>query len=111
VNALAPAAAIRMNAELLGARADLLAPDAIAPVVADLAHQDCSLTGQILAAGGGQVAAVLMTETRGITVPDLTAETVRDRLAEILEPAGAVVPCHIGDQLRKLMSALEALPG
>ena len=48
VNAVAPAAATRMNARLLGERAALLAPDAIAPVVAFLAHRDCTLSGQIL---------------------------------------------------------------
>ena len=110
VNAVAPAAATRMNARLLGERAALLPPDAIAPVVAFLAHRDCTLSGQILSAGGGHVSAVLVSVTRGITDPHLSAETVRDRLEEILDPAGSVIPGHIGDDLKQLFAALEARP-
>ena len=110
VNAVAPAAATRMNARLLGERAALLPPDAIAPVVAFLAHRDCTLSGQILSAGGGHVSAVLVSVTRGITDPHLSAETVRDRLEEILDPAGSVIPRHIGDDLKQLFAALEAGP-
>ena len=109
-NAIAPAAATRMNADMLGEQAGLLGPEAIAPVVAFLAHRGCKVTGHILAAGGGHVAAVLVSETRGITERELTAETVRDRIAEILDPDDAIVPRHIGDQLRKLAAALHASP-
>jgi hypothetical protein len=48
--------------------------------------------------------------TRGITDPQLSAETVRDRLDEIFDPAGSFVPRHIGDDLRQLFAALEAGP-
>ena len=108
VNAVAPAAATRMNAPLLGERAALLSPDAIAPVVAFLAHRDCTLSGQILSAGGGHVSAVLVSVTRGITDPQLSAETVRDRLDEILDPEKSFVPRHIGDDLKQLFAAIEA---
>lgn len=110
-NAIAPAAATRMNADMLGEKAGLLGPEAIAPVVAFLAHRDCPVTGQVIAAGGGHVAAILISETRGITERSLTAETVRDRLAEILDPAEAIVPGHIGDELKKLIAALETAQG
>jgi hypothetical protein len=95
---------------MLGERAALLSPDAIAPVVAFLAHRDCALSGQILSVGGGHVSAVLLSVTRGITDPDLSAERVRDRLDEILDPAGAHVPRHIGDDLKQLFAAIEAGP-
>jgi NAD(P)-dependent dehydrogenase (short-subunit alcohol dehydrogenase family) len=111
VNAIAPAAATRMNADLLGDRAALLSPDSVAPVVAFLAHRDCTLSGQILSAGGGHVSAVLLSVTRGITDPELTAETVRDRLGEIFDPDGSIVPRHLGDELKKLLTALGAVPG
>lgn len=111
VNAIAPAAATRMNAELLGDRAALLSPDSVAPVVAFLAHRECTLSGQILSTGGGHVSAVLLSVTRGITDRQLTAETVRDRLGEIFDPGGSIVPRHLGDELKKLVAALEAGPG
>ncbi len=110
-NAVAPAAATRMNADMLGAQASLLGPEAIAPVVAFLAHRDCPVTGQIVAAGGGHVAAILISETRGITERDLSAETVRDRFAEILDSDRAIAPRHIGDELTKLTTALKTVQG
>jgi NAD(P)-dependent dehydrogenase (short-subunit alcohol dehydrogenase family) len=109
VNAVAPAAATRLNAEMLGDRAELLEPRHVAPVVAFLAHRECDLAGQILSAGGGHVSAVLLSVTRGITEADLSAEDVRDRLAEVLDPDDAIVPRHIGDDLKALFAALEAV--
>jgi len=111
VNAVAPAAATRMNADMLGDRAALIPPEAIAPVVAFLAHRDCTLSGQVLSVGGGHVSAVLTSVTRGITDAALSAETVRDRLAEIFDPQGAVIPRHIGDDLGQLFAALAAEGG
>jgi NAD(P)-dependent dehydrogenase (short-subunit alcohol dehydrogenase family) len=108
VNAVAPAAATRLNAELLGEKAALLDPAAVAPVVAYLAHPSCELTGQVLSAGGGHVAAVLVGLTAGITDSALTAETVRDSMDRILDPAGLTFPRHIGDDLRALFTSLEA---
>jgi NAD(P)-dependent dehydrogenase (short-subunit alcohol dehydrogenase family) len=105
-NLVAPAAATRMNAELLGDNAALLDPGYIAPVVAFLAHRDCMLSGQILSAGGGHVAAVLLSVTRGITDVGLTAESVRDRLEEIFSPTDAFVPRHLGDELKQLVAAI-----
>jgi NAD(P)-dependent dehydrogenase (short-subunit alcohol dehydrogenase family) len=105
-NAIAPAAATRMNADLLGDNAKLLDADHLAPVVAFLAHRDCTLSGQILTAGGGHVGAVLLSVTRGITDSALTAETLRDRIDEVLDPTDAFVPRHLGDELKALFATL-----
>jgi NAD(P)-dependent dehydrogenase (short-subunit alcohol dehydrogenase family) len=105
-NAIAPAAATRMNEDLLGDNARLLDPAHLAPVVAYLAHRDCTLSGQILTAGGGHVGAVLLSVTQGITDSTLTAETLRDRIDEVLDPEGAFVPRHLGDELKALFAAL-----
>ena len=51
-----------------------------------------------------------MSVTRGITDPQLSAETVRDRLDEILDPEKSFVPRHIGDDLKQLFAAIEAGP-
>ena len=58
--------------------------------------------------GGGHVSAVLVSVTRGITDPQLSAETVRDRLDEVLDPEKSFVPRHIGDDLKQLFAAIEA---
>jgi NAD(P)-dependent dehydrogenase (short-subunit alcohol dehydrogenase family) len=105
-NALAPAAATRMNADLLGDNARLLDPAHLAPVVAYLAHRACPLNGQILTAGGGHVGAVLLSVTRGITDRRMTAETLRDRIDEVLDPEGAFAPRHLGDELKALLAVL-----
>ena len=111
VNAVAPAAATRMNARLLGERAALPSPDAIAPVVAFLgAPRLHPVRPDPVRPGGGHVSAVLASVTRGITDPQLSAETVRDRLNEILDPAESFVPRHIGDDLKQLFAAIEAGP-
>ncbi len=107
VNAVAPAAATRMNADLLGERGALIEPRYIAPVVAYLAHRECELNGQVLSAGGGHVAAVLITLTSGITDSALAAEDIRDRLPEILSAEGASVPRHVGDELSRIFDAIE----
>jgi NAD(P)-dependent dehydrogenase (short-subunit alcohol dehydrogenase family) len=105
-NLVAPAAATRMNAELLGDNAALLSPDSIAPVVAFLAHPDCELSGQILSVGGGHVSAVLISVTKGITDRGLTAESLRDRIDEVFSTEGAFVPRHVGDELKQIVAAL-----
>lgn len=109
-NVLAPAARTRMTEELLGAVGDLLTPESVAPVVAYLAHRDCELNGHVLTVGGGHVAAVLLTVTRGITEANLTAESIRDRMAEILDPTDAFVPRHLGDEIKNLVAALGGVP-
>lgn len=105
-NAIAPAALTRMTEELLGDKGELLSPESIAPVVAFLASRECDLSGQILSVGGGHVAAVLVSETRGITEADLTAESVRDRVKEIFDTDGAFTPRNLGEELKELVSAL-----
>src|SRR5207302_1743280 len=58
VNAIAPMARTRMTESLIGRLADSLAPAPVSPVVAWLAHEDCTVTGEVLSCGGGRVARV-----------------------------------------------------
>jgi NAD(P)-dependent dehydrogenase (short-subunit alcohol dehydrogenase family) len=106
VNAISPMASTRMTRDLLGENGELLAPEQVSPVVAFLCHRDCHVTGQVLSVGGGHVSAVLTSVTRGVTERDLTAESVRDRLDEIFNPAGAIVPRHLGDELKMFVEAI-----
>jgi NAD(P)-dependent dehydrogenase (short-subunit alcohol dehydrogenase family) len=105
VNAISPGAGTRM----LDQTGDALSPDIIAymkqsmpprlaaPVAAYLAHESCSITGEILTAAGGIVNRLVVANTAGINDPDLTPETVAERLDEILavgnlEPAPLMMP-------------------
>ena len=108
VNAISPMASTRMTQELLGENGELLAPEQVSPVVAYLCHRECGISGQVLSVGGGHVSAVVTSVTRGITDPDLSAESVRDRLDEILDRDGAIVPRHLGDELKMFVEAIRA---
>ena len=106
VNAISPMASTRMTQDLLGENGELLAPEQVSPVVAFLCHRDCHITGQVLSVGGGHVSAVLTSVTRGITERDLSAESIRDRLDEIFNSAGAIIPRHLGDELKMFVDAI-----
>ena len=106
VNAISPMASTRMTQDLLGENGALLAPEQVSPVVAYLCHRACRISGQVLSVGGGHVSAVVTSVTRGITERDLSAESVRDRLDEILNLDAAIVPRHLGDELKMFVEAI-----
>lgn len=101
VNAVAPRGTTRAHApEILASvfeqPADSFArefftamrPELVAPVVAYLAHQSCTLDGEVLVAGAGQVRRLVVGETQGIVVPELTPEDVAMQLDAILDSTG-----------------------
>ena len=106
VNAISPMASTRMTQDLLGENGELLAPEQVSPVVAFLCHRDCRITGQVLSVVGGHVSAVVTSVTRRITERDLTAESIRDHLDEIFNSDGAIVPRHLGDELKMFVEAI-----
>jgi NAD(P)-dependent dehydrogenase (short-subunit alcohol dehydrogenase family) len=108
VNAISPMASTRMTQDLLGEAGELLAPDQVSPVVAYLCHRDCNVSGRVLSVGGGHVSAVVTSVTSGITEHELSAESVRDRLDEIFDLEGAIVPRHLGDELKMFVEAIRA---
>ncbi|HKE72634.1 MAG TPA: SDR family oxidoreductase [Acidimicrobiales bacterium] len=98
-NAIAPVAKTRMTEDILGPAADKLRPELITPVVAWLAHADCPVSGELYSCGGGRVARVFLGVSPGITDPDLTVETVRDRWDEIRDESGYEVPADLNAEL------------
>jgi NAD(P)-dependent dehydrogenase (short-subunit alcohol dehydrogenase family) len=105
-NAIAPLAKTRMTEDILGPIAEKVEPEQITPVVAYLAHEDVPVTGEIYSVGGGRVARVFVGVTPGIVDPQLTAEVVRDRFAEIRDESDYQVPGELNDELRIVMRAL-----
>lgn len=101
VNAVAPRATTRMSdsatlSKVFGVPADRmqamtpnLPPELVSAVVAFLAHESCQLTGEMLAAGGGQVQRLLFMETHGIYNAELTPEYIAANLNTLLDPLGA----------------------
>lgn len=60
-------------------------PEQVAPTVAYLAHEACSVTGKAIKTGGGLVAEVFASSTKGYADAELTPEAVRDHLDAILD--------------------------
>jgi len=98
VNAVAPRARTRMSEEGLDpavVEGTLLAkmdPGLVAPVAAYLAHHSCTLNGEVLVAGGGDVFRVTPIVTLGISQDTLTVEDVADHIDTIMSTDDARVP-------------------
>jgi NAD(P)-dependent dehydrogenase (short-subunit alcohol dehydrogenase family) len=91
VNAIAPAAATRMalNNPDLADRAEwmktIFAPEFIVPTAIYLLHETCALNGEVLGCGGGAVSAWKFGETAGIVDRQAKAETIAERVGEIID--------------------------
>ena len=85
VNAIAPIASTRMTQDILGNLAAKVTPESVSPLVAYLAHEECSVTGHIYSVAGGRVARIFVAETHGVVLSENTAEAVRDNLSLIDE--------------------------
>jgi NAD(P)-dependent dehydrogenase (short-subunit alcohol dehydrogenase family) len=83
VNAIAPIASTRMTEDILGDLAVKVSPDSVSPLVAYLAHEECSVSGHIYSVAGGRVARIFVAETQGVVLPQNTPEAVRAHLADI----------------------------
>jgi len=105
-NAIAPLAATRMTANLLGDLAEKVTPESVSPVVAYLAHESCAVNGNFYSVAGGRVARIFIAETQGVVLPDLTAESVRDALPNIHDTTGYFLPESLDDEIRNIAKAL-----
>ena len=120
VNAIAPGALTRMTGDVLGddgAMAEMtglsgedlvyqMGPHQVAPAVVYLAHESCSLNGETLSASGGRVGRAFMGVTKGIYEDDLTLETVAERIDEVCDEAGYLVPDNVDQEIALLLSHL-----
>jgi len=87
-NAIAPIAATRMTEGILGDLATRVSPQTVSPLVAYLAHEDCSVSGNVYSVAGGRVARVYVGETAGVVIPDISAEGVREQISVIDQADG-----------------------
>lgn len=108
VNAIAPIASTRMTQDILGDLAVKVSPESVSPLVAYLAHEECSVTGHIYSVAGGRVARIFVAETRGVVLSDNTAEAVRDNLSLIdeLDAEGYHHPASLDDETTIIAQAL-----
>jgi NAD(P)-dependent dehydrogenase (short-subunit alcohol dehydrogenase family) len=103
-NAIVPAAVTRMADGIDTSAYPPMGADLVAPTVGWLAHESCSVTGEILIALAGRVATAVMAETPGVYRPSWSIEDVgahidaiRDDTQPLVFP---VVPDGHGDHIR-----------
>ncbi|MEM7325300.1 MAG: SDR family NAD(P)-dependent oxidoreductase [Actinomycetota bacterium] len=125
VNAIAPGALTRMTGDVMGdgsPTADLfelsgdelanrMGPHQVAPAVVYLAHRSCSLTGETLSAAGGRVGRAFVAVTPGIYDEDLTLEDVAERIDQITDETGYLVPATVDEEIRLLRASLRPADG
>jgi NAD(P)-dependent dehydrogenase (short-subunit alcohol dehydrogenase family) len=110
INSLAPIAATRMTQDLMtGAALSLLEPESVTPAVIFLASEEAP-TRQILAAGAGVFARVVLTETGGVFLPQnrRDAEHIADAWDRISDAAGGVELQAGGEQTMKFLQKAAA---
>jgi hypothetical protein len=108
VNAIAPIAATRMTADILGELAARVSPDTVSPLVAYLAHEDCAVSGHVYSVAGGRIARIFVAETEGVVLGENTAEAIAEHLS-LIDGTGAdrfQEPSSLDDETTIIAKAL-----
>jgi NAD(P)-dependent dehydrogenase (short-subunit alcohol dehydrogenase family) len=82
-NVIVPAAVTRMAAGIDTSAYPPMGPDLVAPVVGWLAHESCSVSGELFIALAGRVARAVIAESPGMWRPSWTVEDVGQHLDAI----------------------------
>jgi NAD(P)-dependent dehydrogenase (short-subunit alcohol dehydrogenase family) len=103
-NVIVPAAVTRMAAGIDVSAYPPMDPELVAPVVGWLAHESCSVSGEIFLALAGRVARAVIAETPGVYRSSWTVEDVGEHLAAIRRAEAPlifpVLPDGHGDHIR-----------
>jgi NAD(P)-dependent dehydrogenase (short-subunit alcohol dehydrogenase family) len=104
-NIIVPAAVTRMAEGLDISAYPPMGPELVAPVVGWLAHESCSITGELLISAAGRVARAFISETEGVyrpswSIDDVGAniDAIRDTRKQWVFPP---VPSGFGDHLAR----------
>jgi NAD(P)-dependent dehydrogenase (short-subunit alcohol dehydrogenase family) len=90
-NVIVPAAVTRMAEGVDTSAYPPMGADLVAPAVAWLAHESCSITGEMLIALAGRLARAFIAETPGVYRPSWTIEEVGEQLDAIRDDTAALV--------------------
>ncbi len=82
-NVILPGAVTRMAEGLDTSAYPPMPPELVAPVVGWLAHESCSVTGEILVSMAGRVARAFVAESRGVYRPEWSIEGVAEQMASV----------------------------
>lgn len=104
-NLIAPGAVTRMAEGLDTSQYPPMGPELVAPLVAWLAHENCSVSGEIMSAMAGRLARIYLAETPGVFQPAWSLEQVDQQMAGIRELGTpwvlAPVPSGQSDHIRR----------
>ncbi len=90
-NVIIPGAVTRMAEGLDTSAYPPMGPELVAPAVGWLAHESCSVTGEMLVAIAGRVARAYIAETPGVYRPSWSVEEVAEQMDAIRDTSDAVV--------------------
>ena len=90
-NVIVPAAVTRMAEGIDTSAYPPMGPELVAPAVAYLAHETCSVTGEMIIALAGRLARAFIAETPGVYRPSWTIEEVGEQLDAIRDDTAALV--------------------
>ncbi len=90
-NVIIPAAVTRMAEGLDTSAYPPMGSDLVAPVVGWLAHESCSITGEMLIAIAGRVARAVVAESPGVYRPSWTIEEVGEQIDAICDVSDPVM--------------------
>lgn len=90
-NVVVPAAVTRMAEGIDTSAYPPMEPELVAPLVGWLAHESCSVTGEVLIALAGRVARAVVAESPGVYQPSWTLESVGERIEEIRDVTAPVI--------------------
>jgi NAD(P)-dependent dehydrogenase (short-subunit alcohol dehydrogenase family) len=82
-NIIVPGAVTRMAEGLDVSQYPPMDPELVAPVVGWLAHESCSVTGEMIASMAGRVAQIYLSETKGVYRPAWSIAEVGDAMAAV----------------------------
>lgn len=82
-NMILPGAVTRMAEGLDTSLYPPMGPELVAPVVGWLAHESCSISGEMLVSMAGRVARAFIAETEGVFSPEWTIDSVADTIDAI----------------------------
>ncbi|WP_280398736.1 SDR family NAD(P)-dependent oxidoreductase [Nocardia carnea] len=102
-NVIVPAAVTRLADGLDTSNYPPMEPELVAPAVGWLAHESCSVSGEMLVALAGRVARAYIAETPGVYQPEWSIEDVGARIGEIRDSKDSwllpVVPSAHSDHI------------
>ena len=86
-NIILPGAVTRMAEGLDISQYPPMGPDLVAPVVAYLAHESCSVSSEMYVSVAGRIARAFITESQGVYRPSWTIDEVAAHIDDIRDPS------------------------